>query len=37
MNRENSSYNLVIIGGGFSGIITAISILEKEKNFKIAI
>ncbi len=37
MNRENSTYNLVIIGGGFSGIITAISILEKNKNYKIAI
>ncbi len=37
MNRENSAYDLVIIGGGFSGIITAISILEKAKNFKIAI
>ncbi len=37
MNRENSSYELVIIGGGFSGIITAISVLEKQKNCKIAI
>ena len=37
MNRENSTYNLVIIGGGFSGIITAISILKENKNFKIAI
>ncbi len=37
MNRENLVYDLVIIGGGFSGIITAISILEKEKNYKIAI
>ena len=37
MNRENSTYDLVIIGGGFSGIITAISILEENKNYKIAI
>ncbi len=37
MNRENLQYDLVIIGGGFSGIISAISILESNKNYKIAI
>ncbi len=37
MNRENFVYDVVIIGGGFSGLVSAISLLNGNKNLRVVI
>ncbi len=37
MNRENNLYSVIIVGGGFSGLITAIALKQKNKDSKICI
>ncbi len=37
MNRENNLYNVIIVGGGFSGLITAIKLKQKNGSLKVCI